>query len=158
MQRPRTSPKPNVTVSLGFYYRSTCPIWLIFRPTNQKPRVCKVRTPPGMSIFHIDRPRKSIRLPAVATIVDGIHFINVSFEHFFCGQLTFRRVSHFVRYFFDGFVLFAFLVLLCTDILTLQMCRSFLLERIFQNSRYLLETKSILTFMVFFFLSISRWQ
>lgn len=51
-------------------------------------------------------------LPTITTIVNGIHFINMSFEHFFSGQFTLWHISHLVRHFFNGFVLFALLVLL----------------------------------------------
>lgn len=54
----------------------------------------------------------TFNLPTITAIMDRIYFINMSFEHFSSDQFTFRYISHFIRYLFNGFVLFALLVLL----------------------------------------------
>lgn len=108
----------------------TCTLWpvhvshIISLPSNEPETAC-LRNTLRVSVFNIrlDRETGSISvlriylsrcrcIPTIAAVVDRIYFINMSFEHFLSDQLALWRVSHVVRYFFNGFVLFAFLVLL----------------------------------------------
>lgn len=108
----------------------TCTLWpvhvshIISLPSNEPETAC-LRSTLRVSVFNIrlERNRKYIEtsfvlvpslfyIPTIAAVVDRIYFINMSFEHFLSDQLALWRVSHVIRYFFNGFVLFAFLVLL----------------------------------------------
>lgn len=121
-QRPQTWPRLNEVVWLVLYGRSTCPILSVCRPTNRKLHVCEAhyawvfstldpRETGSIAEHRIHLSRRHY-IPTIAAVVDGIYFINMSFEQFLSDQLALWRVSHVVTYFFNGFVLFAFLVLL----------------------------------------------